>query len=498
MKNVNSVVIFMYLFSFSNLFGSNGKQTYNIEFTKSLKEIRASVKANITMRNDTLYIGEYGAWHEKEGWASYISDIKVRNKNDKELELKKVDRLKWIIHEDIIDREIYIEYKISFPYALPDFKWPSGPRSTASFYDGKGMVIQSESMFIYNSLESNTYVNFAVPETWKISTPWNELSNNHEYGNQSLKFLSKNVIVIGNYKEILIEESNFSSKLVLLGYKNPNLEIIEPIYRKILKHHTQVFNNKEKGNYLMVWFPDGEWQTGEGYLGSYVVIKPQAPSESHIPFWANSMSHEIFHYWLGGKIDAQNWAESQWFSEGTTELFANLSLIRNNIISEQQFFNLLQKHLVLYQHFRYKWGTPYDIISLIEAGSNKSEYNIAIYDAGTVTALYMDILIRTQTNNTKSLEDLLKTLYIESMNDRGKKYTIEYVIKLCSFITGEDWTDFYEKYINGTEFLPIYEMFKKAGLDVIISQSGVHIKKSKKINPLQRRIRKSIFGLIDN
>ncbi|WP_297707922.1 hypothetical protein [uncultured Eudoraea sp.] len=491
MKKVNILVLIVYLFSFTNLFGQDEKQTYNIKFIKSSIGVKANIKANITMLNDTLYIGEYGAWHEKEGWASYISDIEVRNKNNEELELKKVDRLKWLVEGDIIDRELFIEYIVSFPYALPDFNWPSGPRSTASFYDGKGMVIQGESLFIYNSLKSKTYVNFTLPIDWKVSTPWNVVSNNHEYGNQSLEFLSKNVIVVGNYKEILIEESGFSSKLVLLGYKNPNLEIIEPIYRKILKHHIKVVNNKEKGKYLMVWFPDGEWQTGEGYLGSYVVIKPQPPSVNHIPFWANTMSHEIFHYWLGGKIDAKDWASSQWFSEGTTELFANLSLIRNSIITEQQFFNLLQKHLVLYQSFRYKWGTPYEEISLIEAGSNKSEYNAAIYDAGTVTALCMDIEIRTQTNNAKSMEDVLKILYAKS---KSEKYTIEHVIEICSSLTGNDWTSFYNKYINGIEFLPLSESFKKAGLNLIISQAGVHIKNDENAKGLELSIKNSIFG----
>ena len=359
------------------------------------------------------------------------------------------------------------------------------------------MVIQGESMFIYNSLEAKTSVTFKLPKKWKLTTPWDKISDTLEFGNQALEALSKNVIVVGIYKEILIEEAGFASKLILLGYKKPDLTIIEPIYRKILKHHTKVFNNKKKGKYLMVWFPDGDWQTGEGYLDSYVVVKPEAPSVSHIPFWANSMSHEIFHYWLGGKIQAEVWASSQWFSEGTTELFANLSLIRKKIISKQQFFNILQKHFVLYQHFRYKWGTPYKVISLIEAGSNKSEYNAAIYDAGTITALCMDIEIRFQTNNNKSLEDLLKILYEKSIS-KNEKYTIEQIIELCSSLTGKNWTDFDKKYINGTEFLPISEILKKAGLHVIISQAGVHISENKFANSLEMSIRKSIFGIAND
>ena len=496
MKKYSILAFVIYMFSLSTLYGFDAKQLYNIEFVNFSKEIKAQIKAQITMQNDTLYIGEYGAWHEKEGWASYISDIKARNKNNEVLELKKINRLKWLVQGNIMNGELYLEYTVSFPYSVPEFDWPAGPRSTAAFYDGKGMVIQGESLFIYNSVKTKTSVTFKLPNKWKVTAPWDKISDNLEFGNQPLESLSKNVIVVGVYKELLIEETGFSSKLILLGYEKPDLALIEPIYRKILKHHTKVFDNKEKGKYLMVWFPDGEWQTGEGYFDSYVVVKPQAPSRRHIPFWANSMSHEIFHYWLGGKIGGQDWASTQWFSEGTTELFANLSLIRNKIISEQQFFNILQKHLVLYQSFRYKWGTPYEIISLIEAGSNKSEYNAAIYDAGTITTLCMDIEIRTQTNNNKSLENLLKILYERSIN-KSEKYTIEQVIKLSSSLTGEDWTDFDKKYINGTDFLPISETLKKAGLNVIISQSGVHISKNKSANSLEKNIRKSIFGIYE-
>ena len=493
MKNNKIFVTIAFSLAVSTFYALEDKQVFELMFKNSSGDVKAKVDAQITMQTDTLYVGEYGAWHEEDGWGSYISNINVKNNRGKKLKIRKAGRLKWVVEDINANDKVLIEYIVSFPYAYLDYKWPNGPRSTASFYDGQGIVIQGESLFIYNSLEAKTIVGFKLPKDWEITTPWNELSEQLTYGGQSLEILSKNVIVVGVYDEITIEESGFTTKLVLLGYNNPNLEIIEPVFRKIINHHVNVFDYKGKGKYLMVWFPDGDWQTGEGYLGSYVVVKPDAPSKKDIPFWANTMSHETFHYWLGGKIAAQNWAPSQWFSEGFTELHANLSLIRQGIVSEQQFFNQMQKHLVLYQHFRYKWGTPYEFMSLIDAGFNKSQYNAAIYDGGTVTALCMDILIRKQTNNKKSIEDVLKILLYEK-GSKDEKYTVKQVVEVFNRVTDKDWSDFYNKYVYGTEFLPVSDIMKNAGLNVIISQSGAHITKNESANALELDIMNSMFG----
>lgn len=132
----NSIFAFViYMFSLSTLYGFDTRQLYNIEFLSSSKEIKAHVKSRITMSSDTLFVGEYGAWHEKEGWASYISDIKARNENNEVFELKKINRLMWLVKGNTINGELYLEYTVSFPYSIPEVEWSAGPRSTAAFYD---------------------------------------------------------------------------------------------------------------------------------------------------------------------------------------------------------------------------------------------------------------------------------------------------------------------------------------------------------------------------
>ena len=119
------------------------------------------------------------------------------------------------------------------------------------------------------------------------------------------------------------------------------------------------------------------------YEDSYIVSTTLGFTTRSKPSWANTIAHELFHIWNGARIKMEDWGTSQWFSEGVTEYMANTTLARTGLVNERQTLHMIQNHALLYLRFRYRWGTPYEAISLVDAGERKSQYNVAIYDAST-------------------------------------------------------------------------------------------------------------------
>jgi len=87
------------------------------------------------------------------------------------------------------------------------------------------------------------------------------------------------------------------------------------------------------------------------------------------------------------------------------------------------------------------------------------------YAGGSLVGASLDILIRKSANNAKSLDDLMRQMYRE-FGRTGKEYTIENVVRIANEITGQAHTEFFERYVQGTDELPLQEYFSCMGLDL--------------------------------
>lgn len=445
---------------------------YRVEFLATAPPT-AQVTATVAVKDGILRMHDYGAWNEKDGWATFIKEFQAGSENNV-LKIKKSGKLEWKVEDESGDR-VQLKYRVEFPYAKPELKWSAGPRSTAAFFDGQGLFLLTRSLFVYNNADLNTSVCLELPDGWKASTPWPETPDKPNcFRSDSLERLMNNVIVVGTHEDNFVVFEDFKANLVFLGYQSSASKLMLPVFRSIIKSFKSLFDYGEKGRYLMVWFPDYKWETGEAYQSSYAVVTRDLPKERNRVVWANSIAHETFHYWLGARIKAKDWAGLNWFSEGVTEYFANLVLMREGIISERQFLNLMQKHITLYQNFRYRFGTPYKNYSLVEAGSHKSYYNSAIYDGGWTAAFALDVLIREATQNEKNLEDVMRVMYQEFAT-KNTLYTNEDIQRICNKVAGKDLSKFFDEYVYGKEMIPVESLLQRAGFDAIVTISSVHI-----------------------
>ena len=180
------------------------------------------------------------------------------------------------------------------------------------------------------------------------------------------------------------------------------------------------------------------------------------PNKENVERWAPFIAHEVFHLWNGQAVNCAG--QEYWFSEGFTEYYSNVISTRIGLISEQDFLQRLKRACESYYQ-------NVGQVSIRKAGDSESRNSALQYQGGSLVAASIDIRIRKATNNTKSLDDLMRQMYRE-FGTTGKKYTIEDVERITREVTGETHTPFFERYVRGTEEMPLEEDFGDMGLDV--------------------------------
>jgi predicted metalloprotease with PDZ domain len=197
-------------------------------------------------------------------------------------------------------------------------------------------------------------------------------------------------------------------------------------------------------------------------------------------------SHELFHVWnvknirpkemLPYKYNQENYATTGYVYEGVTTYYGDLMLYRSGIFSDADYFKTLtqqiQKHLDNHGRFNYSVAqSSFDtwLDGYVPGVPNRK---VSIYTEGCLIALMTDALIRKQTANTASLDDVMLTLF----NDFGvqkRGYTANDYQTVIENITQQSWNDFFFKLVEGTQsFMPLLtECLQYFGLELSIVAS---------------------------
>lgn len=174
-------------------------------------------------------------------------------------------------------------------------------------------------------------------------------------------------------------------------------------------------------------------------------------------------SHELFHSWNIKSIrpaemmpydyTRENYSRLGYVCEGITTYYGDLFLYRSGVFDDSEYFKTfnqqLQKHFDNYGRFNlsvadssfdtwldgYVEGIPYRKTS--------------IYTEGCLLAFVIDILIRKNTGNQKSLDDVMRLLYYKyAKNKTG--YTESDYQQAVEETAGNSFDDFFKKYLYGT------------------------------------------------
>ncbi len=192
-------------------------------------------------------------------------------------------------------------------------------------------------------------------------------------------------------------------------------------------------------------------------------------------------AHEFFHSWNVkrlrpkplGPFDYSQMVHtpSLWISEGITNYYGMLALVRAGLISPEGYLEILSRLLTKFEAepgrtersiTETSWDTWFRDL---RTENNLANTQYSYYDGGWILGHLLDFAIRENTRNQKSLDDWMRLLYQRYALPRPG-FVPDDVVRAASEIAGKDMSDFFRRYVSDKDPLPYQTYFGYAGVDV--------------------------------
>ena len=173
------------------------------------------------------------------------------------------------------------------------------------------------------------------------------------------------------------------------------------------------------------------------------------------------VAHEHFHLWNGeAAVSASGIPEGElkWFSEGFTDYYADLTLLRAGVLDDAAFIERINARLREYAANPHARTATSAVLG--ERYWASRDYNRLPYVKGALVAWMVDLRIRRATGGARTLDDVMRAVVA-----RGAPYGPDDLVRAVEDAAGEPWAAFFDAYVFGAGELPVAAVCREAGMD---------------------------------
>ncbi len=157
---------------------------------------------------------------------------------------------------------------------------------------------------------------------------------------------------------------------------------------------------------------------------------------------------------------------SLWWLEGTTDYYADLMAYRAGLNSKEGFFNEMANTFVALGRRPMGTVSADDASRKVWETRGSSGYGgLSYYTAGKGIGMILDLAIRSESQNRRSLDDVMRSLYKEC--DGPKGFAEGRIRELCVSFGVEKLGQIYDEAVFGKGEMPIAEVVRAAGLQFV-------------------------------
>jgi predicted metalloprotease with PDZ domain len=347
---------------------------------------------------------------------------------------------------------------------------------------------------------------------WRVATALTELkARRYGFGTYiagDYDELIDHPVELGEFVLATFDAHGVPHDIVITG-NVPNLDVtrLSADLQKICEAQIAFFEPKSKrapmSRYVFMTLAVGDGYGGLEHRASTALIcarsdlpvKGQEEVSNGYRTYLGLCSHEYFHTWNVKRIKPaafapydlaqEGYTSLLWLFEGFTSYYDDLFLVRTGLIDAQAYLALLAKTVngVLRGSGRRKQSvaeSSFDAwVKYYRQDENAPNAIVSYYTKGSLVALGLDLTIRAETNGRKSLDDVMRALW----QQYGRQFYARHggagvgedeVETLFEQVSGLKLKRFFDRYIRGTEDLPLAELL--APLAVLYSDDRKNAK----------------------
>jgi len=207
-------------------------------------------------------------------------------------------------------------------------------------------------------------------------------------------------------------------------------------------------------------------------------------SENGYRGWLSYVAHEYFHNFNVKRIrpialgpfdyDKENLTDMLWVSEGLSVYYQDILLVRAGLATRQQYLEKMQNSIARFEnapgrHYQSAtesslnaWGTGSGV------GADRST-SISYYDNGAMLGAMLDLKIRNESRNARSLDDVMRGLYRKYYLGKKRGFTDAEFREECESAAGAPLSEVFE-YASTTNDVDYAKYFAYAGLEIEVTK----------------------------
>lgn len=414
-------------------------------------------------------------YYQLMDYAANVSDLKAKDQNGNAIEWKRSGKTGWVIYNKSTS-SLTIDYNVK---ATRKFV-------ATSYLDSAHAYITPASMFLYldQKIKTPAEVTINPYKDWKnIATGLDSISKQkHTYYAPDFDILYDSPFLIGNLEEL----PPFKVKGIphrFVGYKLGDFDKVKFMadIKKIVEKASALIGDIPYKHYTFIAIGPG--QGGIEHLNSTTISFSGEQLNSR--GWDGMLgfiTHEYFHHYNVkrirpielGPFDYENGSRTNmlWVSEGLTVYYEPIIMKEAGLITTEKMLESYRSHIAEVEN---KPGRLHQSLAQASAQTwsdgpfgrtgEGADQTISVYRKGPIVGLLFDFAIRHETQNKKSLDDVMRKLYKDFYKSKKRGFTENELRETINKVAGKQLDELFT-YIYTTAEPDYKKYFGYAGLDI--------------------------------
>ncbi len=284
---------------------------------------------------------------------------------------------------------------------------------------------------------------------------------------------------LGQHQTISFVAADVPHQVVLWGGVQVDAQKMTDDLTAIIETETKLMGPLPHQRYVFFVYGTERARGGLEHKASTSLVYPRHGFSS-AKGWEDFLTlaaHEYLHLWNIKRIkpkrlvpfdyQRENYTTLLWFFEGGTSYYDNLTVRRAQLMSPQRYLTRLGETLTALHQ------TPGRLVQTLSDASwqawvkhyrpdeNSVNSSISYYLKGEVVCALLDLLLRKETGDQKSLDDVMRLLWARYRDESG--VAEEGIERAASEVAGRDLSDFFDRAIRALDELD-YSLFEHVGL----------------------------------
>ncbi|HEX5481975.1 MAG TPA: PDZ domain-containing protein [Terriglobia bacterium] len=330
-------------------------------------------------------------------------------------------------------------------------------------------------------------IHFILPEGWKLATFVPQGAGSADFTAPDYDALVDSPVEAGDFQSYSFQEGGADYRVIVRGDPaDYSASRLLGSIKKIAAAETALMRDVPFSHYTFIFhFLRGGG--GMEHRNGTAIAFPAAELRTNWEGLESTIAHEFFHLWNVKRIRPQglepvdyvhgNDTRDLWFSEGVTNTYMELALLRAGLISRRQFYENLAGDI---QRLEERPARHFQSAELsgLEAWLEKypdygrPERSISYYNKGELLGYLLDLGIRHASSNHHSLDDLMRLLN-QNFAKQHRFFTDRDLEQAISTLAPpSSWVEtFFGNKVTGTQELDYKKYLGYAGLELLTETS---------------------------